>query len=217
MRIRWAIAAGLAGLLAVGLVVLRDLASPPPAETSSEPLAVTVGGHALMLPRNVLRFPAQRAGGVQPRLDLALSWPEAEGRTAATAARFDTPGLAPDIVYVTIAAGGDGLDSAGRLATVYGRFFEGEARPGPDGLVGRRLAAASGYAGEEVYLEPGSVHPFVARCYPLAPGEAPSVCLHDEVVDGLAITWRFPLALLADWRRLGDILPARVAAWRAGS
>ncbi len=207
----------LAGLAAVASVaVVRLLADDRP-ETSSEPIVVTVGDHRLAIPRNVVRFAAERTTRPLNRLDLALLWPELRGRGADDDARFDTPGLAPDVVVATLTPAGVGLDSAARLATVWSRFFEGDPRPGPDGLVVRRMSAASGYAGEEIVFEPGAVRPFAARCYPLTPGEAPNVCLHVTIDAGLMAEWRFPAERLAEWRRLADALPARLAGWRAAA
>lgn len=182
-------------------------------ETSSETVSLTLAGHRLTIPRNALRFADQRAPGERMRLDLALAWPELEGRTAANADRFDVADLAPDVVYVTLAADRGTRDSAGLLATVYARFFTGDAVAGPDGLTGRHMARGSGYDDEVVYFEPGSVHPFVARCWPLGAAQEPAVCLHDERIGAIAVEWRFPIGLLAQWRRLSQGLGERLAAW----
>lgn len=200
-----------ASALAVALL-LRDRGRDAP-ETSSEPVRVEIGGRPLEIPRNAVRFADQRRPGPHARLDLALSWPELDGRSAATSARFDSPDYAPDILYVTIAPRRDGTDSASRLATVYARFFVGEPQDGPGGLQGRRLAPKSGYDDEEVWLEPGVVRPFVARCFPLTPGEAPVMCLHDVNRGSLTVSLRFPSALLGDWRTMVAGLDARLAAW----
>jgi hypothetical protein len=211
---RTTLVVALAGAALFGSAIALMVVGGEPVETSAEPVAVTVAGHRLRLPRNVVRFAAQR-GGEQVRLDLALVWPELVGRGRGDADRFDVAERPPDVLWATVTAAGDGLDSAARLATIYGRFFEGEVRTGTDGLMVARMNAASGYVGEEIHFEPGAVHPFVARCYPLANGEPPSVCLHDEIVDGLRFDWRFPIERLADWRGLASALPALAARWRS--
>lgn len=209
----WAWAGAVAALAAVALVVWRDENGRASPETSVAPVAVVVGGRALEIPRNALRFDEQRTPGVKTRLDIALAWPELTGRSAATAARFDTPDLAPDIVYLTLTPRQEGADSATRLTQVYARFFVGEFWDGPGGLQGRRLSPKSGYAGEEVWLEPGAVRPFVARCYPLVTGEAPSVCLHDVTLGALTVSWRFPKTLLGQWREIDAGLDQRLGGW----
>ena len=207
----WALI-GVSAITAVAVVMWRDDGRTA-AETSPEPVRVEVGGRQLTVPKNAVRFADQRKPGPQSRLDLALSFPEFAGRGRDTAARFDTPDLAPDILYLTIAPRQDGWDSASRLATVYARFFVGEPWDGPAGLQGRRLSPKSGYGDEEIWMEPGVVHPFVARCFPLTPGEPPTVCLNDTNHGSLSVSLRFPKALLAQWRDLDAGLDIRLADW----
>ena len=213
LRKSWIWAAVPAALTAVALVLWRDENARERPEFSPEPVAVTVAERPLSVPKNAIRFVGQRRPGAQSRLDLVLSWPELTGRTHDTSPRFDAPGPNPDLIWVTVGPRGDGVDGATRLATVYVRLFVGEPWDGPAGLQGRRLSPRSGYDGEEVYFEPGAVHPFVARCYPLAPGEPIQTCLHDEVFGPLSVQWRFPKALLAEHVRLAEGLSARLAEW----
>lgn len=213
-RTTW-ISAALAALLGVAVVLWRDDPGHETSETSPEPVAVTVAGHDLRVPLNAIRFPAQRVPGPQARLDLAVIAPDWRGRTAADAARFDAPAETSEVVWVTLAPAGGELDSAARLATVYARFFVGEPLEAPAdlGLVGRRLSPQAGYVGEEVWFEPGVVRPFVARCWPLAPGGAPTACLSEEAVGGLMVSRRFARARLGQWRDLRTGLSARLAEW----
>lgn len=209
------IGAGLAALTAVALVLWRDDGGRETLETSPEPVRVEIAGHALAVPLNAIRFPGERRPGPQERLDLALLGPDWVGRTAETAARFDEPAATSDVVWVTISKATGEMDSAALLATVYSRFFEGDPLPAPEdlGLTGRRLAAKAGYVGEEVWFEPGVVHPFVARCWPTAPDGPVTTCLQQKTVGDLSIARRFPRARLVDWRALVDGLDARLTAW----
>lgn len=211
----WALVGILAAIAAVAVALMRDDGRTAP-ETSPAPVAIDLAGQPLALPRNAVRFVDQRSPGPQTRVDLALAWPELEGRTEATAARFDTPDLAADVVYVTLQARRDAWDSATRLGAVYARFFVGEPWEGPGGLQGRRMAPKSGYGDEEIFLEPGAVRPFVARCFPLAPGEPPTMCLRDTLRGGLLVTLRFPKPLLACWHELDAMLDVRLAEWGVG-
>ncbi|MCE1237968.1 MAG: hypothetical protein LWW93_16585 [Hyphomicrobiales bacterium] len=209
------ILAGLAAALAAAVVLWRDDRGRETIETSPAPVAVSVAGHELAVPMNAIRFPAQRSPGAQPRLDLALLGPDWSGRTAATADRFDEPAANSDVVWVTLTKAENGDESTTRLATVYARFFEGDPLDAPEdlGLVGRRLAAKSGYVGEEVWFEPGVVRPFVARCWPLAPNGPVVTCRAEETAAGLSIALRFPRARLASWRDLRTGVLARLAEW----
>jgi len=209
------IGAAAAALAALALALWRDDGGRETSEVSPEPVRVEVAGHALAVPMNAVRFPAERRPGVQERLDLALLAPEWRGRTLADAARFDEPAATSDVVWVTISKADGEMDSAALLATVYSRVFEGDPLPVPEGLglIGRRLAAKAGYVGEEVWFEPGAVRPFVARCWPIAPNGPVTTCLRVNTVGDLSIARRFPRARLGDWRALADGLDARLAEW----
>ena len=209
------IAVALAAFLGIGLVVWRQDGGRESIEVSAAPVEVTLAGHALRVPRNAIRFPAQRVPGPQIRLDLAMLPPDWSGRTEANADRFDEPGDRSAVVWVTLASAAGELDSAARLATVYARLFVGDPLEAPAdlGLVGRRLSPQAGYAGEEVWFEPGVVRPFVARCYPLAADGPVAVCIGEDIVAGLLVTRRFARARLGDWRNLSAGLTARLADW----
>lgn len=203
---------GLAAAGAAAVVLWRGTETDLPT-TSPAPLRIEIGGRPLTVPANTVRFTEQRRPGSHPSIDLAVTWPELDGRTEATAARFDTPTYAPDILYLSIRPRQDAWDSAARLAAVYARFFVGEPWPGPAGLQGRRLSPKSGYADEIVYHEPGAVRPFVTRCFPLTAGEPPKMCLRDVVHGNLLVSLRFPEELLERWREIDAALDTRLAAW----
>lgn len=213
MSLRTLVLIGLAVAAAlVAVAMWRDDGAGRP-ETSPTPVRIELGGRPLTIPANAIRFAGQRVAGPQTRVDLALSWPELAGRTEATAARFDTPDYAPDIVHLTLQPRRDAWDSATRLAAVYARFFIGDPLEGPTGLQGRRLSPKSGYADEMIWLEPGAVRPFVARCFPLTAGEPPKMCLRDVVHGSLIVTLRFPVTLLGRWREIDGALDGRLADW----
>lgn len=213
-RTTW-ISAAVAALLAAGLALWRADLGRETTETSPEPIAVTVAGRTLHVPKNAIRFPAQRRAGAQERLDVALLPPAWTGRTAADAERFDAPAESSDVVWVTIRPAGETQDSAERLATVHARLFVDEPlAAAPDlGLVGRKLSPKAGYTGEEVWFEPGAVRPFAVRCYPLAPDAPPATCIGDEKIGPLLVEKRFSRAALGRWREIRDGLAARLADW----
>ena len=211
-RPTWFLAALVIAALAVAVVIWRDDGGESPAG-SSEPTLVEVAGLPLAVPMNALRFADQRRPGPHPRLDLALLAPEMQGRDETNTARFDVAGEPPDVVWLTLTPVGGEMDSAGRLATIYRRFFVGDPLAPIAGLDGRHLSPKAGYGGEEVWYEPGAVHPFVARCWPLVPGGEPTTCHHEEAVAGLMIGWRFPKAMLATWAETRERLRARLAQW----
>jgi hypothetical protein len=179
-------------------------------DTAPHPVAVTISGESLAIAANRIRFADQRRGGALPRVDLAVLWPNMAGRTATNRDAFALPRPDTPVLQIAIEPSPVALDSAARLASVYLRYFAADPpdeslAPPVDGLVARRFVAGSPYADETLYFEPGSVHPFVARCFPRAEGDERRLCL-TEIGFGknLVAAIRFPPALLADWRRLQD-------------
>lgn len=198
--------AALLGLVA-GVVWLLDGDGD---DTAPRPIALTISGESLTISANRIRFTDQRRGGALPRVDLAVLWPDMVGRTTANRDAFALPQPETPVLQIAIEPSTVALDSAARLASVYLRYFAADPpdaalAPPVDGLVARRFVAGSPYADETLYFEPGSVHPFVARCFPRAGGDERRLCLTEiSFGKGLVAAIRFPPALLADWRRLQD-------------
>ena len=209
----WTWAAPVAAAIVVALVLWSDENGREQPDFSDEPVAVSVADMAMAIPANALRFVGQRRQGPHGRLDLALAWPDLVGRTSQSDDRFDAPGTSSDVIWVSILPKGEAMDAAERLATIYARLFVGEPFTGPEGLQGRRLSGKAGYEGEEIWFEPGAVHPFVARCYASVPGEPVSTCLHDEAIGPVIVTWRFRRGLLDVWPALTDAMRGRLASW----
>jgi hypothetical protein len=179
-------------------------------DTVPRPVTVTISGEPLVISSDRIRFADQRRGGALPRVDLAVLWPDMVGRTATNRDAFALPRPETPVLQIAIEPNSTALDSAARLASVYLRYFAADPpdeslAPPVDGLVARRFVASSPYADETLYFEPGSVHPFVARCFPRAEGDQRRLCL-TEIGFGksLVAAIRFPPALLADWRHLQD-------------
>jgi hypothetical protein len=167
------------------------------------PVMLTVAGHSLVVPANMLRSPSARAGGRFDQVDLVLHWPDLDGYRERTAADFISGDARAPIIYATIGAQLAPLDATARLDTVYARFFTGKALAGPAGLVGRALGAGSGFDGEVVYFVPSAAQPFVARCPATETPEVPATCLRDINFAGdLTIAFRFDRNLLGQWQPL---------------
>jgi len=177
-------------------------------------VALTVGGEALTIPANMIRFRSERRGGAVEEIDLALHWPSLEGFSEGFAAAFEDTSPDAPLVFVTITARATELDATARLASVYARFFEGSPIPGPAGLVGRSLAPDSGYRGEVIFFTPNGQAPFVTRCIAEATAEIPATCLRDvNVGTGLSMLYRFNKARLGDWQAMDGALQKLVAGF----
>jgi len=191
------------GLIGTVIEVYRDAMTATGLTTDTTPVKLAIGPDELAIPANMIRSGKVRRGGPVDHADLVLSWPGLEGYSASLAGAFADGGPSAPLVYASIAARDEALDSTDRLDEVYSRFFTGAPVPGPDGLVGRRLSADSGYDGEVVYFLPSAPRPFVARCLADSTPDVPSTCLRDvNFGRGLSLLYRFNRDMLANWRAL---------------
>lgn len=169
----------------------------------AKPLVVTLSGERLAVPANMIRFADQRSEGTQTRLDLAIHWPSMTGYTAENAASFDDVSAHAPLIFLSIGARDETVDSTTRLIGFYTRFFDGDGSPGPAGLVSRKLQPGTGYDSEEIFFQPGSTDPFSARCTKTADKVVPVTCLRDiHVGKRLSISYRFRKPILEQWRKL---------------
>lgn len=175
--------------------------------TDPTPVDIAIAGERLTIPANMIRSGKARNGGPMERVDLAIQWPTMSGYTDELASDFRRGPPAAPILYASLGARDGPVDATGRLDAVYARFFEGTAVAGPAGLVGRRLSADSGYAGEIIFFDPGSEAPFVARCPVDTMPDMAATCLRDvNVGKGLSLLYRFDKSLLGDWRIIDDAI-----------
>jgi hypothetical protein len=178
-------------------IALKGLKGKP------SPIEVTVGDETLVIPANLIRFPADRRGGLVTAVDLLLHWPSLEGFSEERAAIFRDGSPRAPLVYVTITEAETPLDSTARLADLYSRYFTGPPFPGPGHLVGRHMDPESAYKGEIVYFEPRAAEPYVIRCLAEETEEIPATCIREvNIGNGLTMLYRFNRAWLADWRSM---------------
>jgi hypothetical protein len=197
---RWGIAAYRAALVVTGL-------SDDPA-----PVHLTIGDETIVVPGNMLREAAARAGGEVKRAELVLHWPTLEGYSPALARDFVDGTPSAPLVYATVAPRSIGLDAEARLDSVYADRFVGEPLPAPDGLSAHRLGAESGYGGEVVYYSAPGPGRFVARCVSPSTPEIPATCLRDfDMGRGLAMLYRFNRQIIGDWAALDGGMRALAA------
>lgn len=186
------LAALLGGLLVGSLAFSVNLLARPGPSGS---LAVTVGGVALTVPREVLRAPAEGRSGATTRLDLRLSWPDMKPLAAAAAGRT------ADEVLVSLVEADDSPAPETRMATLYARFLEPQVQEGPGDLITRHFKKASPYAGEVLVFSPPDGRLIAARCEagPARVAQAAEATPRSEV----------PASCLAEIRRGGIDLQLR--------
>lgn len=203
--------AAMTALLVSGIGLERIIGTPP--ESGATPVTVRIGEDVLTVAAEVLRFSDQRKSGSYNRIELELSWPGMLPLAPNDPVR-NTTSRDGRLVFIAIEPRETEFDTADRIATVYQRFLASyqTSMPGsapaagePEGLLRRDFLAGTSYEGDELYFEPGSVHPFAALCFPPDKGKPPLTCLREiRLGKHLIATIRFPISALATWRQLRD-------------
>lgn len=221
-RLAWV----LAGLLALsaaisgaGLWFGRSLAMAGHTDDRT-PYEIVIGNDVIVAPANAIRFERQRRNGIATRLDLYLRWPDMTGYSEAARDDFNHAGGSRKILFLSFEERMISRDMSGRFEPIYRSLIMWPGREGPGGIRLFPFKPATGYANEELAVadRPGE-EPFVARCLSgVAAEESLAPCERDiHLGDNLSLSYRFPLALLGDWRALDEAVGAKAALMLAGA
>jgi hypothetical protein len=183
------------------------------------PVALTVGSEELVIPANLIRFPAdRRRGGQVTAVDLLLLWPSLDGFSEERAKDFRDASAHAPLLYVTITEAETPLDATTRLHDLYALYFQGDEFPGPNNLAGRHMDPKSAYRGEVVYYGRSGSEPYVVRCLAEETEEIPATCLREvSIGNGLTMLYRFNRTWLGDWNTMDDRLRRLVNQFHRGS
>jgi hypothetical protein len=169
------------------------------------PHEVVIGNNVLVAPSNIIRFEQARRDGIAPRLDLYLRYPEMDGYSRASRDDFNGVDGRRTILFLSIEPQMMSRDMSGRFQPIYSELIEQPGTPGPGGLTIHKFTQKSGYLDESLAVaeRPGK-DPFVARCLTgVSAEQSLAPCERDVLIgDNLSLSYRFPEALLADWRKL---------------
>ncbi|MCR4266466.1 hypothetical protein [Nitratireductor sp. ZSWI3] len=184
---------------------------------STEIKEIVIGNDVLSVPANAIRFENARRDGVARRLDLYLRWPELGGYRQATRDDFNHVDGSRRLVFLSIEERLMSRDMSGRFAPIYKRLIEPNGVAGPNGIVFHRFRKDAGYGDEVLAVAAGSdaAPPFVARCLSgQAARESLAPCERDVAIGrNLSLTYRFPAALLGDWRQLDRAIRGKAASY----
>jgi hypothetical protein len=181
---------------------------PGPAATPDAPsLPITIGGYLFNVPPAAIRVALQRHAGPQERIDLAFLWPELipPDPTAKPALRQEP--LTFDRLFISLAGFSGALSAAERFRQIYPRYFAEGQFAGPDGLIVKRFRDGTPYQGDDLFYDPITADPFMARCSRPGAGETPGICLVERRIAGAVdVTARFPRDWLIEWRILAKAI-----------
>lgn len=174
--------------------------------TSTEANDIFIGQDHLRLPSNIIRFDQQRMTGVAERADLYLTWPGLEGYTDETRTLFNDVNHPESLIFLEVSQSTMSRDMSGRIEPIYQHLFEGEARPGPAGLVRHEMKENSGY-GQEVFFTANrdGGTPYAVRCIlPATSAMSTSADCQRDIHAGrdLVVLYRFSSQLLPQWHAI---------------
>jgi hypothetical protein len=185
--------------------------------TSTTPVSIDIGSDSLSLPGNVIRFASQRRDGPANSVDLYFEWPGMAGYGHGNKELFNGWESGQSLIFISLSQRIMSQDMSGRYAPIYSHMVRDTASSGPSGLLEYDLAEVAGYAGERLFVErTDGKRPYVARCLDensFAPMRETSTACQRDILIGtdIAVLYRFPEALLEDWRRLDTEISAYLA------
>jgi hypothetical protein len=184
---------------------------PSPTE-SANPVTLTLGGEVLRVPANYILMASARRGGAVQQLAMIAVLPQLGGYAADAAEELNSNAPDSRAVNLTLKSDARVLPEQERLDRVYMTLVEDmQGKPGPYGLTQYAFRADSGYHEQDLFVAKSNAGPIVLLCTkPSADVPSPN-CLRDAPVGkGLALSYRFKRAHLAQWRAIDTGLYALV-------
>ena len=196
-----------------GLMLLYYLRPVPGAFRDTGPtaspakVALEIHGLRLQVPANYLETQAGR-GGETDELPLFALLPEMRGYSEAEGPLFAGNAADSAVVHLLIRADTDSLDPASRLERIYKPYIRNSAgSAGPFGLTRYEFRAASGYAGNDLFVgEIAGRGPVLLLCERPAQDLPSPNCLATgrPIVRNVSLSYRFKRAQLARWREVDE-------------
>lgn len=222
----WLIPIGVFAVTALlsAMVLLFYLAPAPtsfieehPAPTSrTDPISLSVGSMAFTIPANYVLYKSARQGGIRRDIALFATLPDFRGYSDWRSQLFVGNAFDSTIVYLLIREEPLNITEAERLQRIYLNFVvDAAGKPGPFGLTEYTFRDDSGYHGEDLFVGGTSDNPVVLRCDRFSQQVRSPSCLRDmRLKHGVALSYRFKRAHLADWRAISDGVRALIQSFR---
>jgi hypothetical protein len=188
-----------------------------PSPTSRTDLVqLSVATLKLAIPANYLFYSNERQGGPRKEAALYTSYPAFKGYSDDQSQVFADNGADSPVVYILIREEQFDLDEAARLQRIYLNYvIDPAGTPGPFGLTKFTFRDDSGYRGEDLFVGQAPRGPIVIHCVRLSPDVPSPSCLRDErLAPGVALSYRFKRAHLANWREIAQDIDALVHSFR---
>ena len=185
--------------------------------TRTEPVQISVGGLSLDVPANYLLYARARRGGQMKQVEIFAKFPDFHGYSDWESQTFNGNGPDSPIIYMLIREEPFNLEEDERLKRIYLNYVaDPEGKPGPFDLTEFMFRDDSGYRGEDLFVGDVRGHPVVMRCVRFSPEVPSPSCLRDvRLSGGVALSYRFKRAQLANWRDIAAGVSGLVRSFTA--
>jgi hypothetical protein len=226
-RSGWLIPVGVFAVTAVlsAIVLLYYLAPTPasfieehPAPTSrTDPIALSVNGVAFKIPANYILYKSARQGGPRKEVSLIAFYPDFRGFSDWDGQIISQDAADSPLIYLLVREEPLDITEGERLARIYRNFVSDPAgKPGPFDLTEYSFRDGSGYRGEDLFVGGTPDAPIVMRCDRFSQQVHSPYCLRDiRLKRGVAVSYRFKRAQLANWRQIAAGVDALIHSFRA--
>jgi hypothetical protein len=225
-RSGWLIPLGVLAVISVLSILILAyylIPSAPPLFTeqvsptsSTDPVAIEIGGVKLWVPENYLQYDSARRGGHRREVALWSILPDLSGWSNWNSGSFSDTGPNSRIVIITIRDQQVNVSEADRLKRIYMAYVvDPKGTPGPFGLRQYTFSRDSGYRAEDLLVGDTPKGPMVLRCVRLGPDVTNPSCLRDMLIGkNVGLSYRFKRSKLSHWREIGEAVDGLVATFK---
>src|SRR3984885_353116 len=178
----------------------------PAPSSRVDPISLSVNGLALTIPANYIIYASARQGGPRKDVSLFTTYPDFKGYSDWEGSLFTSNAADSTVIYMLIREEDLDLSEADRLNRIFLSYVvDASGKPGPFGLTEYAFRDDSGYRGQDLFVGQDARGPVVMQCDRFSQQDVSPSCLRDiRLRKGVAATYRFKRAHLANWHEIAD-------------
>jgi len=187
----------------------------PSPTARADPIALSVDQLKFVIPANYILYSSARQGGARREVALVTKLSDFHGYSDWYASTFSDNSADSPVIYMLIREEDINLTESDRLSRIYLNYVANpKGAPGPFGLTQYAFRDDSGYRGEDLFVGESAAGPIVLRCVRFRQDVPSPSCLRDvRLRGGVAMTYRFKRAHLADWSAIADGVDALIKSF----
>jgi hypothetical protein len=174
--------------------------------SGTDSIELKVHGHRFGIPANYLKYRSDRQGGERKEIKMIAILPDMEGYSGWEDSAFRSNAVDSPVVEMLIHDDSIQLSEASWLERIYLPYVvDPKGTPGPFGLTQFNFREDSGYRDEDLFVGESDKGPVVLQCVRFSQ-QVPSPSCHREmpIAHGVALSYRFKRAHLAQWREIAE-------------